>query len=149
REAQCTAFEGACECYFVSEQNRDLMEANLGIDLSRATIVDNPFCVNCDAVPTWPVSENPWRVACVGRLDFQSKGQDVLLQTLRQPQWRERNCEFTLFGHDFGNAPQAQALIEIYGLAPQVKLGGFVDGIEQVWRDHHALVLPSRSEGNA
>jgi glycosyltransferase involved in cell wall biosynthesis len=34
-------------------------------------------------------------------------------------------------------------------LRDQVKLGGYVGDITHVWRDHHALVLPSRSEGNA
>ena len=28
-------------------------------------------------------------------------------------------------------------------------MGGFSNNIEEVWREHHALVLPSRFEGNA
>jgi glycosyltransferase involved in cell wall biosynthesis len=28
-------------------------------------------------------------------------------------------------------------------------LGGFCNDIDQLWREHHALVLPSRFEGNA
>lgn len=42
-----------------------------------------------------------------------------------------------------------KALIELYGLQKQVKLGGHVGDITKVWRDHHALVMSSRSEGNA
>lgn len=148
-EAQRAAFSGAAQCYFVSEQNRDLMEANLGIDLSRSQIVDNPFCLDLDAVPSWPASEDPWRLACVGRIDFQSKAQDILLQTLRRPHWRGRQLEITLFGADFGNVQQVNALVDLYGLQDQVKLGGYASDITEVWRDHHALVLPSRSEGNA
>ena len=125
------------------------MEANLGLDLSQSQIVDNPFCVNPAEVPSWPKSADPWRLACVGRIDFQSKGQDVLLQALRRPHWRKRRIEITLFGADFGNERQVRALIELYGLQHQVKLGGYVDNIAKVWRDHHGLVLTSRSEGNA
>lgn len=148
-DAHRAAFSGAARCFFVSEQNRDLMEANLGLDLSQSAIVDNPFCVDPDAVPHWPASEDPLRLACVGRIDFQSKAQDILLQTLRRPRWRDRRLEVTLFGNDFGNVRQVNALIELYGLERQVKLGGHVGDISQVWRHHHALVLPSRSEGNA
>jgi glycosyltransferase involved in cell wall biosynthesis len=142
-------FSDAAKCFFVSEQNRDLMEANLGLDLSPAQIVDNPFCVNPAEVPSWPKSDDPWKLACVGRIDFQSKGQDVLLQTLRRSRWRNRRLEITLFGADFGNERQVRSLIELYGLHHQVKLGGYIDNIAKVWRNHHGLVLASRSEGNA
>jgi glycosyltransferase involved in cell wall biosynthesis len=144
-----TAYAAAATCFFVSEQNRDVMEANIGIDLSRSVIVDNPFAVKADCILDWPKSNKPWRLACVGRLHFQSKAQDLLIQTLRRPHWRDRPVEVTLFGDDCGNADQAKAMIELYGLEKQVKLGGFVDDITQVWREHHALVLPSRYEGNA
>ncbi len=147
-DAHRAAFSGASKCFFVSEQNRDLMEANLGLDLSQSQIVDNPFCVNPAEVPSWPKSEDPWKLACVGRIDFQSKGQDVLIQALRRPRWRNRRLELTLFGADFGNERQVKALVDLYGLHNQVKLGGYVQNIAKVWRDHHGLVLTSRSEGN-
>jgi glycosyltransferase involved in cell wall biosynthesis len=148
-DAHRAVFSGAAECFFVSEQNRDLMEANLGLDLSQSQIVDNPSCVNPADVPSWPKSEDPWKLACVGRIDFQSKGQDVLIQALRRPRWRDRRLEVTLFGSDFGNERQVKALVDLYGLQHQVKLGGYLDNIAKVWRDHHGLVLTSRSEGNA
>jgi glycosyltransferase involved in cell wall biosynthesis len=129
--------------------NRDVMEANLGLDMSGSQIVDNPFCLEPSVVPSWPASEDPLRLACVGRIDFQSKGQDILLQALRRPQWRGRPFELTFFGAEFGNVRQVEALIELYGLQKQVRLGGHVGDITQVWRDHHALVMASRSEGNA
>lgn len=143
------AYAGAAKCFFVSEQNRDVVEANLGIDMSRSEIVCNPFCVNTNSTIQWPASNDPWRLACVGRIHFQSKAQDLLLQTLRLPKWRNRNLEVTLYGEDCGNGEQARSLIDLYGLKKQVKLGGFVNDITQVWRDHHGLVLPSRYEGNA
>jgi glycosyltransferase involved in cell wall biosynthesis len=143
------SFAGATKCFFVSEQNRDVMEANLGMDLSQSEIVANPFCVDANSTIEWPKSNDPWRLACVGRIHFQSKAQDLLLQTLRLPKWRDRRLEVTLYGEDCGNEAQARALIELYGLKNQVKIGGFVSDITQVWRDHHGLVLPSRYEGNA
>lgn len=144
-----TAFSHAAACYFVSEQNLELMQVNLGMELRNAEVVDNPFCVDPKAVPKWPADSDRWKLACVGRIDFQSKAQDLLIQSLARPLWRKRPVEATFFGTDFGNEPQLRALIEHHGLEKQVKLGGFVQGIETVWRDHHALALPSRNEGNA
>jgi glycosyltransferase involved in cell wall biosynthesis len=144
-----TAFSQAAACYFVSEQNLELMQMNLGMELPNAEIVDNPFCVDPATVPAWPPNSDRWKLACVGRIDFQSKAQDVLIQALARPRWRERPVEATFLGSDFGNEPQLKALIERHGLQEQVKLGGFVPRIEDVWREHHALALPSRNEGNA
>jgi glycosyltransferase involved in cell wall biosynthesis len=144
-----TAFSQAAACYFVSEQNLELTQINLGMELRNAEIVDNTFCVDPAAATTWPARSDLWKLACVGRIDFQSKAQDVLVQALARPRWRERPVELTFFGSDFGNEPQLRAFIESHGLQRQVKLGGFVPRIEDVWRDHHALALASRSEGNA
>jgi glycosyltransferase involved in cell wall biosynthesis len=144
-----TSFSHAAACYFVSEQNLDLMQTNLGMALKNAEIVDNPFCVDPAAASAWPADRDRWKLACVGRIDFQSKAQDVLVQALARPRWRDRPVEATFFGADFGNEPQLKALIDLHGLQDQVKLGGYVDQIENVWRDHHALALPSRNEGNA
>ncbi len=130
--------------------NRDVIEANLALDMSAARIVDNPFNVPLDASPAWPAAQGDrWKLACVARLHFQSKGQDVLLHVLRQPKWRARPLEVTLWGEDAGNRAQIEKLIRLYGLQSQVKLGGYVDDVQDVWRTHHALVLPSRFEGNA
>lgn len=143
-----TAYEGAAASFFVSAQNRDIIEANLGLDLSAARIVDNPFNVPADAAPPWPGDAQPWRLACVARLQCAAKGQDLLLQSLRHSKWRSRALEVTLFGEDGGSRRHIERLIALYGLERQVKLGGFVDDVQDVWRRHHALVLPSRFEGN-
>ena len=60
------AFSGASACFFVSSQNRDVLEANLAIDLSSSRIVDNAFAVDPDTSPNWP-SGDIWRLACVGQ----------------------------------------------------------------------------------
>jgi glycosyltransferase involved in cell wall biosynthesis len=147
-QQQFEAYEGAAAVFFVSGQNRDMIEANLGLDLSAAHIIDNPFNIPLDAAPLWPGDAEPWKLACVARLQFNAKGQDLLLQTLRQPKWRSRPLEITFFGEDGGNRRNIERLIGLYRLERQIKFGGFVDDVQQIWRTHHALVLPSRFEGN-
>ncbi|HEX6964086.1 MAG TPA: glycosyltransferase family 4 protein, partial [Lacipirellula sp.] len=143
------AYAGALQCFFVSRQNREVIETNLALDLSDAQIIDNPFQVSVNAAPPWPTSDKLWKLACVARLHFQSKAQDLLLRVMRRPKWRSRPLQITLFGADGGSMRQAQELIALHSQQKQIVFGGFVNDIEQVWSEHHALILPSRFEGNA
>ena len=141
-------FTEAERCYFVSAENQDIMEANLAAALPQAEVVDNPFNVRPDAAPTWPSSEPGWKLACVARLHFISKSQDVLLQVMRLPKWRTRPLQVVLWGNDQGNGAHIERLIDFYGLSGQVSHGGFANDIEELWSQHHGLILPSRLEGN-
>jgi glycosyltransferase involved in cell wall biosynthesis len=148
-ECHRSAFRDALHCYFVSAENRAILESNLALDLSGSEIVDNPFQVSASAAPTWPSSDNVWKLASVARLCFQAKAQDVLLRIMRQPKWRARPLQVSLWGTDGGNQRQAEKLIALHHLEKQVKIRGFATDVEQLWREHHALVLPSRFEGNS
>ena len=147
-DAQHAAYAGAWRRYFVSDENRRTVESSFALDLSDSRVVDNPFNVQVGAPLPWPASGERWRLACVARLHTQAKGQDALLQTLRQDKWRRRPLEVVFWGQDGGSRQRLEQLIHLFGLAGQVRFGGFADSIEAVWRDHHALVLPSRYEGN-
>jgi glycosyltransferase involved in cell wall biosynthesis len=148
-EAQRAAYAGAAQCFFVSHQNREVLESNLALDLSDAAIVDNPFQVNVGAAPPWPTTEKVWKLACVARIHFQSKAQDLLLRVMRQAKWRARPVQVCLWGADGGSLQQLKELIALHSQHKQVQVKGFADNIEQLWSEHHALVLPSRFEGNA
>ena len=142
------AYRNARQCYFVSHQNREVIESNLAIDLSSAEIVDNPFQVSVGAAPEWPAHEPHWKLACVARIHFLTKSQDVLLRALRAPKWRSRQLKLVCWGSDDGSLSALEKLIDLYGLRGQVSYGGFATNITELWSDHHALVLPSRAEGN-
>jgi glycosyltransferase involved in cell wall biosynthesis len=144
----CTAYQNARQVLFVSSENRNLLEANLGIDLSFAEVVDNPFAVRPDAAPPWPSTEHVWKLAVVGRIHFAFKSQDLILQVLRQSKWRSRRIHVILWGNDDGHLSQVRRLIKVYSLENLVTYGGFAPDIEALWSDHHALLLPSRVEGN-
>jgi glycosyltransferase involved in cell wall biosynthesis len=143
------AYQHAQQCFFVSDENREIVTSNLAVDLSRSEIIDNPFGVSLQAAPEWPAIEGHWNLACVARIHFPSKSQDLLVRVLRQPKWRARRIRVTLWGADDGFLPQLQRLIDLYDLQDQLAYGGFADDIEALWARHHALLLPSRLEGNA
>ncbi|MEX2092156.1 MAG: glycosyltransferase family 4 protein [Pirellulales bacterium] len=143
------AYSNARQSFFVSAENRTIVESNLAFDLSHTEIVDNPFMVRADVVPAWPSTEPFWKLAYVGRIHFVSKSQDLLIHVLRQPKWRARPLKITMWGSDDGYLGQIQEMIKLYGLEEQIAYGGFSNDIESLWSQHHGLLLPSRMEGNA
>ena len=140
-----SAFQAALRCYFVSQHNLRLTECQIGETLMNAEIVRNPFLVSGTPLP-WPGNEgHSIKLACVARLETGEKGQDILLRVLARQRWRNRNLSVSFFGAGCND----QALRQ---LAQRLDLGnvdfpGFVSDVESIWKTHHALVLPSRTEG--
>lgn len=142
-------YQGARRVFFVSEENQHKLETNLAIRLSNAEIVDNPFNIDRNIVVDWPPEDATWRLACVGRVHFQSKGQDLIVEVMRRDKWRQRNLEILFFGKDQGNAFQLKDLIALHGLQEQLRFVGFDEDMSAVWKRCHGLILPSRYEGAA
>lgn len=142
-------YQNAARVFFVSEENRQKLENNLALRLDNAEIVDNPYNVDRDLEIGWPAEQETFRLACVGRIHFQSKGQDLIVDVMRRPEWRDRNIEILFFGHDQGNARQLRDLIAMHGLQDRLKLAGFEKDVHRIWERCHGLLLPSRYEGAA
>jgi len=138
--------EAAVAAYFVSEANLELSRRQFGTPLRNAHVVRNPFNVRYDAHPDWPSSPSAeLSLACVGRLDIVQKAQDILLQVLSLPHWRERSIRVSLVGKGV-NERGLRDLAANLNLT-DVEFCGFVDDVEKIWAKHHALILPSRHEG--
>jgi glycosyltransferase involved in cell wall biosynthesis len=108
-------------------------------------VVSNPYSVSADIETGWPDESGGWRLACVARLDSPAKGQDLFLQTLARPEWRQRPIEVNFFGegpHELG----LRRLVQMLQLN-NVHFRGHVADIKTVWERNHLLVLPSRYEG--
>jgi glycosyltransferase involved in cell wall biosynthesis len=145
RMAMRSAFQSALRCYFVSQHNLQLTEYQIGETLRNAEIVRNPFLVAGNHLP-WPDSQDrSIKLACVARLDIGDKGQDILLQVLARPRWRNRNVSVSFFGAGHHEAALRE-LTDRLALA-NVAFPGFVTDVDSIWKTHHALVLPSRTEG--
>jgi glycosyltransferase involved in cell wall biosynthesis len=141
-------YPAAEKCLFVSESNRRLTEMQIACRLPRASIVRNPVNIPEDvSLPMpWPASrDGVFRFAAVGRLAPCAKGQDVIFQALALPKWRNRPVQVSLFGEGFFHRSM-ERLIAMMGLE-NVHLAGHVSRIDQVWANHHALLMASRYEG--
>ncbi|MDA7932630.1 glycosyltransferase family 4 protein [Mariniblastus sp.] len=140
-------YRNAKKVYFVSEENQLKLENNIASKLDNSEIIANPFNVSHEANPAWPKTESEFQVALVGRVHFQSKGQDIIVDVMRQPKWRKRSLKVVFYGHDQGNKLQLLELIKLHGLEEQLVFHGFSDSVEEIWENNHALLLPSRYEG--
>lgn len=141
------AFASTLEAGFVSEHNRDLCMKQTGRRLQNATIVRNPFLVTLDAIPMPPLGvDSMIKLALPARLHPKTKGHDMLFEVLARPEWRERRVQVSLFGT--GSCERTlHALCRELEITGKVVFAGHVDDMNAVWREHHALLLPSRHEG--
>jgi glycosyltransferase involved in cell wall biosynthesis len=145
REHAAAVYGAARACFFVSRHNVRLTEEQLGIDLSRAVIVRNPFLVPWEPRADWPDEQRGVRLACVGRLHPKEKGQDILLRVLARERWRNRPLSVTFYGHGL-QRESLERMAERLELA-SVCFAGLTRDVPAIWREHHGLILPSRCEG--
>jgi len=140
-------FKSAERCFFVSQNNLRLCEFQIGEHLPNAEVVRNPFGVPFDQQPSWrSAGDFELELACVGRLEPVSKGQDILFEVLSSEKWRKRSLRVSLFGTG-GFAESLKDLSRFFGIENQVRFCGHVADVKKIWMDHDALVLPSRHEG--
>lgn len=139
-------FSNSIYNYFVSQENKRLLEMQIGSILSNAAIVRNPYGVPYAPTLAWPSHDPFWRMACVGRLHPPSKGQDILIDALSQEPWTSRSIRVSLFGSG-PSAVSLQSLIKMHGLDHMITIKPYSSDVTSVWAGHHALVLPSRFEG--
>jgi glycosyltransferase involved in cell wall biosynthesis len=145
-ERLSACFEHASAAYFVSQANIEVTRRQLVAPLRHARAIQNPFNVRYDAQPPWPHdSSGMLSLACVARLDALQKGQDLLLQVLDRPHWRSRSIRVTFVGTGTNERALRKTVANLK--LANVEFAGFVQGIEEFWANHHALVLPSRFEG--
>lgn len=134
----------AKHCFFVSKHNLNLTEEQFGIRLPNSAVIFNP--IKCDISPLpFPSTADGIRLACVGRYFVIDKGQDILLRVLSHDKWRQRNIHVSFYG----SGPDKDGLIELANLLAikQVSFLNHENDVNEIWKNHHALILPSRSEG--
>jgi glycosyltransferase involved in cell wall biosynthesis len=140
------AYLGARGAHFVSTHNWHLTEQMIGARLDRGAVVRNPYQVDYAGALPWPAGDGPPRLACVARLDLESKAHDMLFNVLAARKWRDRELHVDVVGRA---GKQAQVLRDLAVLLEldRVRFRDTVDDIRSVWAECHALILPSRKEG--
>lgn len=137
-------YEGAKMTFCVCERGVENLRRQMATPLPRTKVIRNPVNVRRDASVPWP-DDIDTRVAMVGRLDSFCKGQDIAIEILAKPKWRDRKLHLSIYG----TGPYEKTLklqAQMHGLN-NVSFEGFASDVEAIWAKHHALLLPSRVEG--
>jgi glycosyltransferase involved in cell wall biosynthesis len=141
------ALSEALRVFFVSQHNLRVTEERLGHRFTNAEVIINPYMVDYHVKLPWPdLKQGRFQLACVARLWMRDKGQDILLKVLTQEKWKRRDIDFHFYGQG-PNAVGLKEMAEFLGVANQITFHGFYEDVTDIWRKHHALVLPSRYEG--
>lgn len=141
------AYLSACASHFVSHHNWRLTERMICARLPRAAVVRNPFNVSYAHSLPWPLAnDGVLRMACVARLDLESKAHDVLFGVLATSKWRRRALAVEIVGREGPHAGLLRELSRFLRL-DRVTFRDSVEQISSIWEQCHALILPSRKEG--
>lgn len=141
-----TFYRNAAMRCFLSEDNRAIMEELLCQPMAPYRIVDNPIRTRPASPLPFP-SEAVHSLACIGRIQFASKGQDLLVDALADPFWKDTPIHITFYGEDQHNTAQLKARIASKGLDHRFSFGGYCEDPAKIYAQHAAIVLPSRFEG--
>lgn len=146
RDDMLNCYRQAKAIFFVSQHNKRLTEEQFGARLENSVLISNPIKVSKRPL-SFPNTTDGFKLACVGRLFVLDKGQDMLLRLLSEQRWRQRPVDVSIVGTgvDETGLKEMATLLEL----KNVHFSGQVSNIEQLWLEHHALVLPSRGEGLA
>jgi glycosyltransferase involved in cell wall biosynthesis len=138
---------GATVC--VSKDNARVLQRQLATLLDNVTILPNPIRTRMVRPLDWTGrSEGRLRFATVGRYAIWSKGQDITMEALSAPEWRERDWEWNLYGSG-PDEDYLRELIAYYNLEGRVNLRGFERDFTKIWADNDVHLLCSRAEGLA
>lgn len=143
RKKMILGFGSSQKNYFVSQDNHEVTEIQLGFRLQNSEVIRNPFNVPYDIDLAYPKQEN-FHLACVGRYEFYAKGQDVLLRVLAQEKWQQRNLVVNFYGKG-NDVENLKDLINLYQIK-NATVHPFTETVD-IWKKNQGLVLTSRFEG--
>jgi glycosyltransferase involved in cell wall biosynthesis len=153
-DAALALVRGARRVFAVAERNRRALERALGAHLPNVHrgvngITEAMAIAGARVMKASPVHvKGPVRLLCLARFDPAFKGQDILLEALAAPEWRDRDWVLTLQGGG-SHERLLRRLVEQHRFGEtKVQLRPHASDISAVFAAHDLLVFPSRSEGS-
>jgi glycosyltransferase involved in cell wall biosynthesis len=139
-----TIYSNAKQVLFVSKRNKDMANTMLCTTLKNAIVVRNPVNLETLGVIDYPKS-NQIKLATVGRLFCEQKGQDLLLRALAQ---LKDDYNFTLSIYGTGEDEiYLKELTSYLNLENHVTFAGYNSNVRAIWNENQMLALASHYEG--
>jgi glycosyltransferase involved in cell wall biosynthesis len=144
RQVARTLFRSLAAVVVPARRSVAVLERAIAAKLGHAVVIPSPIRADLPGALPWPDLDAP-TFACVARLNPIQKGQDLLLEVLSDPRWRQRDWRLNLVGRGLADRYLLE-LVALYGLTGRVNLTGFQPDMRAVWERNHLLVMPSREE---
>lgn len=139
------AYERSRKVLFITYHNIEIAKKHLGYEIPNALVVRNPVNLQDKSIIPYP-EETTIQMAMVGNLITVHKGQDIVLNILKQPTWQQRDWHLNIYGNGPDEA-LLKELCEANSLTSKVTFHGKVNDIRAVWQKNHLLLMPSLMEG--
>ena len=116
----------------------------MGFALSNASVIFNPVKVIREIIP-YPDTAGGYKLACPGRYFLLDKGQDILIRVMSLKKWQERPVKVQFFGAGY-DRPALEDLARFLKVS-NVVFREYSHDVAAIWKESHALIIPSRAEG--
>lgn len=138
-------YTNAARVFFTCRNNHRVMEDRLKCSLNNVDYHFNPFHVDRTKVPEFPDTSSGFRIAVPSKLLYIHKGQDLLIEVVKEGKWRGRNVQINIYGVGADREKMEQSVASL-GIANLVFRGRVAD-ISEIWKENHSILMPSRMEG--
>lgn len=136
---------GAEKVFFTCRNNIQVMEKRIGCSIPNAGIHYNPYHIDRNTSIPFPSMKDGIKLAIPARLLMIHKGQNLIIELLKEEKWRNRNITVNLYGEG-PDEQHLKSLVQKYGLS-NVHFHERQKNIIDIWRVNHAILLPSFMEG--
>ena len=130
---------------FTGRNNHEVMERRLDCKIKKAGIFYNPFDIDQNIEIPFPSMEQGLKIAIVGNLLRIHKGQHLAIELFNKEKWRNRSIHLNLYGR--GNDEEILKKQVRDSKLINVTFHGHTNDILAVWKENHAIFLPSFMEG--
>jgi glycosyltransferase involved in cell wall biosynthesis len=135
----------AARVFFTCKNNHKVMERRLNCKIPNAGIHYNPFHIDKDTVIPFPSMDNGLKIAIPANLSRVHKGQHLAIELFSQKKWRERPIQLNLYGEGY-DEQILKEMAKTYQLS-NVFFHKHTHDLLTIWRDNHAIFMPSFMEG--
>jgi glycosyltransferase involved in cell wall biosynthesis len=136
---------GAEMVLFTGKDNHEVMERRLNSKIPNAGIFYNPFDVARNTVIPYPPMDGGLKIAIPASLSRVHKGQHLAIELFNLKKWRERPIHLNLYGQGYDEDVLKKQARDFK--MKNISFHGHTNNILAVWRENHAMFLPSFMEG--
>jgi glycosyltransferase involved in cell wall biosynthesis/GT2 family glycosyltransferase len=145
-----SGLQNASMVMFTSKNNHRIMEGRLESKIDNFDYFFNPYFIDKRTYLPFPSLEEGLKIAMPARLLKIHKGQDLALKAISGEKWKQRNITLNLYGEGPDKA-YLQSIVRENGLDNvnflPPKWGLPAPDLSSIWRDNHAILMPSFMEG--